>query len=188
MRISLKKISSNSRTDKNDQNFRTSKMKHSPRLRRRFVPTLSSVIARYLDEVSSHKKGFAAERSIAKVWGGTRLAGRAITRISNNDLIALRDEWLHTKAPATVVRRLASALLPSAWPRAGFATCPQPSRPRADRKDQTATTARGARRGSSSRARWEAYACVTIARAREQQAPPAPRRSARPGSARRRHS
>lgn len=77
------------------------------RLRRPTVPTLATVITRYLDEVSSRKKGTAAEQSIARVWLGTRLSGRPIDRIRNTDLIELRDEWLQDKAAATVVRRLA---------------------------------------------------------------------------------
>lgn len=77
------------------------------RLRRPAVPTLAAMITRYLDEVSSKKKGLAAEKSIARVWFGTSLAGRPIDRIRNTDLIKLRDDWLKDKAAATVVRRLA---------------------------------------------------------------------------------
>lgn len=77
------------------------------RLRRPSVPPLSAVIHRYIAEVSSKKKGTTAEQSIARVWLGTRLAGRPIDRIRNTDLIDLRDEWLKDKAAATVVRRLA---------------------------------------------------------------------------------
>lgn len=77
------------------------------RLRRPNIPILSTIITRYLTEVSSRKKGSTAEHSIARVWLGTRLAGRPIDRIRNTDLIELRDEWLRDKAAATVVRRLA---------------------------------------------------------------------------------
>ncbi|MBF8176935.1 tyrosine-type recombinase/integrase [Herminiimonas contaminans] len=82
-------------------------MKPSNRLRRPFIPTLAAIITRYVSEVSIRKKGAEAERSIARVWLGTRLAGRPIDRIRNTDLIELRDEWLKDKAAATVVRRLA---------------------------------------------------------------------------------
>ncbi len=82
-------------------------MKPSPRLRRQFVPTLASVINRYLAEVSIAKKGIAAEQSIARTWLASRLASRPINRIRNTDLIELRDAWLVDKAASTVVRRLA---------------------------------------------------------------------------------
>lgn len=77
------------------------------RLRRTTPPTLSAAIARYLVEVSALKKSESAEKSIAKTWLATRIAGRPIDRIRNTDLIALRDEWAEGKAAATVVRRLA---------------------------------------------------------------------------------
>lgn len=77
------------------------------RLRRTTPPTLAAAIARYLVEVSPHKKSESAEQSIAKTWLGTRLSGRPIDRIRNTDLIALRDEWSSDRAAATVVRRLA---------------------------------------------------------------------------------
>ncbi|MDN4572905.1 integrase [Pandoraea cepalis] len=77
------------------------------RLRRTTPPTLSAAIARYLIEVSPLKKSETAEKSIARTWLATRIAGRPIDRIRNTDLIALRDEWSNGRAPATVVRRLA---------------------------------------------------------------------------------
>ena len=76
-------------------------------LRRRPAPTLAAAIDRYIVEISPLKKGLKAEQSIARCWLGTRLAGRPVDRIRNTDLLALRDEWLMNKAPATVVRRLA---------------------------------------------------------------------------------
>lgn len=82
-------------------------MKRPRRLRNLAAPTLASVVTRYLTEISIHKKGLRSEQSIARVWLGTKLAGRPVDRIRNTDLIALRDEWLQNKAPATVVRRLA---------------------------------------------------------------------------------
>jgi integrase len=68
---------------------------------------LASAIERYIAEVSSKKKGHRSEQSIARIWLGTRLASRPVDRIQSVDLAALRDEWLKTKASATVVRRLA---------------------------------------------------------------------------------
>src|SRR5262245_20604749 len=82
-------------------------MKRPRRLRNVVAPTLTSVITRYLTEISAHKKGQRSEQSIARVWQATKLAGRPVDRIRNTDLLALRDEWLKNKAPATVVRRLA---------------------------------------------------------------------------------
>lgn len=81
--------------------------KTAQRLRRPTVPTLATVVDRYIAEVSPTKKSLTAERSIARVWKSTRLAGRPITRIRNSDLIELRDQWGKQYAAATVVRRLA---------------------------------------------------------------------------------
>lgn len=62
---------------------------------------------RYLAEVTIHKKSAASERSIANVWLSTRIASRSLARITAFDLNELRDEWLKSYKPATVVRRLA---------------------------------------------------------------------------------
>lgn len=75
--------------------------------RRKPFPTLADAITRYLLEVSSGKKGHAAERSISRTWMATRLAGRPVDRIRSTDLTELRDLWLKDRAPATVVRRMA---------------------------------------------------------------------------------
>lgn len=77
------------------------------RLRRQVSPTLTLSIHRYLTEVSPLKKGGAAERSLARAWLSTRLAGRPVERIRNTDLITIRDAWAKQYKPATVVRRLA---------------------------------------------------------------------------------
>jgi integrase len=77
------------------------------KLRRRTVLTLSEAVTRYLAEISIRKKSRITERSLAKCWLGTRLAGRAIDRIRNTDIAALRDEWMTCCQAATVVRRLA---------------------------------------------------------------------------------
>lgn len=75
--------------------------------RRKSTPTLAEALTRYLAEVSSTKKGQAAEQSIARIWRATRLAIRPVDRIRSSDLTELRDEWLKDRAPATVVRRMA---------------------------------------------------------------------------------
>jgi len=75
--------------------------------RRKPTPILADAIDRYLEEVSALKRGHTAERSIARIWKSTRLATRPVDRIRSGDLKDLRDEWLKTRAPATVVRRLA---------------------------------------------------------------------------------
>ena len=82
-------------------------MKPIRTLRRTTAPTLTAVVARYLAEVSAKKKGHCSEKSIARIWLATTLAGRPVDRIRASALIQLRDEWLKNKAPATVVRRLA---------------------------------------------------------------------------------
>lgn len=74
---------------------------------RESMPTLAEALDRYLNEVSSTKKGHVQERSIARAWLGTRLAQRPVDRIRNTDLIAIRDAWQGECAPSTVVRRLA---------------------------------------------------------------------------------
>ncbi|MCW3151886.1 tyrosine-type recombinase/integrase [Achromobacter spanius] len=75
--------------------------------RRKSTPTLGEALTRYLAEVSSTKKGQAAEQSIARIWRATRLGIRPVDRIRSSDLTELRDEWLKDRAPATVVRRMA---------------------------------------------------------------------------------
>ncbi|MCQ9618416.1 site-specific integrase [Paenalcaligenes niemegkensis] len=73
----------------------------------RSCPTLQDALTRYLAEISIHKKGAAQESSIARLWCSTLIANRALNRITQADIQRIRDEWLATKAPATVTRRLA---------------------------------------------------------------------------------
>ncbi|WP_334168257.1 tyrosine-type recombinase/integrase [Achromobacter mucicolens] len=82
-------------------------MHHSRRRIRKSVPTLTQALDRYLGEISALKKGYVSERSISRVWLGTRLAQRPVDRIRASDLAELRDEWLKDRAAATVVRRMA---------------------------------------------------------------------------------
>lgn len=77
------------------------------RLRRQVVPSLAVAVTRYLAEVSPLKKGYASERSLARTWLATRLAGRPIDRIRNTDLITIRDDWASRYKASTIVRRLA---------------------------------------------------------------------------------
>ncbi len=76
--------------------------------RRKSTPTLSEALSHYLAEVSSTKKGHAAEQSIARIWRATRLAIRPVDRIRSSDLTELRDEWLKDRAPTTLERDVAS--------------------------------------------------------------------------------
>jgi len=63
-------------------------------------------MGRYESEVTIHKNGEAAERSVLRVWKGTELALRTMPAIRRTDIAKLRDEWLKTLKPATVLRRL----------------------------------------------------------------------------------
>jgi len=75
--------------------------------RRQSIPTLSQALSRYLGEISVFKKSSASEQSLVKTWLATRLAGLRVDRIRSTDLCEIRDGWLVTHAPSTVVRRLA---------------------------------------------------------------------------------
>jgi integrase len=75
--------------------------------RHRAVLTLSEAISRYLTEISPTKKSSATERSLARIWLRTHLAGRAVDRIRNTDIATIRDAWMANYKAATVVRRLA---------------------------------------------------------------------------------
>ncbi len=69
--------------------------------------TLRIAFDRYLSEISSEKRSGDQERSICKAWMATSLADMPLIRIRPHHLVKLRDEWLQTLRPATVVRRLA---------------------------------------------------------------------------------
>lgn len=68
--------------------------------------TLRELLDRYEKEVSPRKKSFEREVSFLQTWRQTALAARVIARIRGADVAALRDEWLETMAPASVLRRL----------------------------------------------------------------------------------
>ena len=74
---------------------------------KRNCPTLADALQRYLDEVSPRKKSGYQEKSIARAWQATGLINRTLARITAHDLRRLRDEWLQSRKPATVNRRLA---------------------------------------------------------------------------------
>lgn len=69
--------------------------------------TLFEALERYEIEISPAKKGSAQEVSIIKVCKALDLARRPLATIRSADLAKLRDEWLTTYKPATVLRRLA---------------------------------------------------------------------------------
>lgn len=68
--------------------------------------TLYEALGRYEREVTVHKNGEAAEKSVLRIWKGTELALRTMPAIRSSDIAKLRDEWLKTLKPATVLRRL----------------------------------------------------------------------------------
>lgn len=68
--------------------------------------TLYEALGRYEREVTVHKNGEAAEKSVLRIWKGTELALRTMSAIRSSDIAKLRDEWLKTLKPATVLRRL----------------------------------------------------------------------------------
>ncbi|MGZ9570703.1 site-specific integrase [Alcaligenes nematophilus] len=82
---------------------------HTTRQRRlsRSCPTLSEALEQYLTEVSPYKKSAYQERSLARAWTCTLLAGRNLARITQQDLQRIRDDWMQDRAPATVNRRMA---------------------------------------------------------------------------------
>ena len=68
--------------------------------------TLADAIHRYSDEVTSRKKSKESELSTMRVWLSTPLAKLSLARITSEGIAKLRDEWMKTYAPATVVRRM----------------------------------------------------------------------------------
>jgi len=69
--------------------------------------TLPELLDRYEHEVVPGKRGAAQELSVLAAWRETPLAVRTVASIRGGDVATLRDEWLETFAPATVLRRLA---------------------------------------------------------------------------------
>lgn len=70
------------------------------------IPTIADALERYLEEVTVHKKNaYVSEASLVKMWtlecGDLRL-----DKMDGPRLAKLRDKWLETYQPSTVVRRL----------------------------------------------------------------------------------
>ncbi|MDE2465878.1 MAG: site-specific integrase [Alphaproteobacteria bacterium] len=68
---------------------------------------LRELLDRYEREVVPGKRGSVQECSVLATWRDTPLAVRTVATIRGADVAVLRDEWLKTYAPATVLRRLA---------------------------------------------------------------------------------
>jgi len=68
--------------------------------------TLRELLDRYEREIVPTKKGQSQERSVIRAWHETALSLRAVACIRGADVAALRDEWLRSHEPATVLRRL----------------------------------------------------------------------------------
>ncbi|WP_454734291.1 tyrosine-type recombinase/integrase [Cupriavidus pauculus] len=68
--------------------------------------SLYEALGRYEREVTAHKNGEEAEKSVLRTWKSTELALRSMPAIRSTDIAKLRDEWLKTLKPATVLRRL----------------------------------------------------------------------------------
>lgn len=69
--------------------------------------SLLEALERYKKEIVSQKKGATQELSIIKIYERSDLAHRSLASIRSADIAKLRDEWLKTLKPATVLRRLA---------------------------------------------------------------------------------
>lgn len=68
--------------------------------------TLADAIARYKAEVTIHKRSVTREESTLRIWLETPLANVSLARIASEDIAKLRNEWLKSLAPASVVRRM----------------------------------------------------------------------------------
>lgn len=69
--------------------------------------TLKECLERYKSEISPHKKGGEQEAYLLGVMAKNPLAVRMMATIRSTDIASLRDTWLKTLKPATVLRRLA---------------------------------------------------------------------------------
>ncbi|REE86349.1 site-specific integrase [Cupriavidus plantarum] len=68
--------------------------------------SLYEALGRYEREVTVHKNGEKPEKSVLRAWKSTELALRSMPAIRSTDIATLRNEWLKTLKPATVLRRL----------------------------------------------------------------------------------
>lgn len=69
--------------------------------------SLQEALERYEREITPLKKSATKERSAVAVWLATELAKRPMAAVRSSDVARLRDEWLKTLQPASVLRRLA---------------------------------------------------------------------------------
>lgn len=69
--------------------------------------SLHDLLGRYEREIVPGKKGEVQERSIIRAWQATDLAKRPVAGVRGADVAKLRDGWIKTLKPATVLRRLA---------------------------------------------------------------------------------
>jgi integrase len=69
--------------------------------------SLRELLFRYEREIVPTKRGAAQELSVLGAWREASLSVRTVASIRGVDVAVLRDEWLKTFAPATVLRRLA---------------------------------------------------------------------------------
>ncbi|EON17355.1 plasmid recombinase [Cupriavidus sp. GA3-3] len=69
--------------------------------------TLYEALTRYEEEISAVKKGAGPESSVLRTLREVELARRPMASIRGANVASLRDEWLRTYRPATVLRRLA---------------------------------------------------------------------------------
>lgn len=69
--------------------------------------TLGQAFERYENEILPAKKGAEPERSVLRTWKNLPLAHRFLASVRSADIAAVRDGWLKSYSPATVLRRLA---------------------------------------------------------------------------------
>lgn len=69
--------------------------------------SLYDVLARYEREIVPGKRGETQEKSVIRAWQATDLAKRPVTAVRGADVAKLRDDWIKSLKPATVLRRLA---------------------------------------------------------------------------------
>ena len=69
--------------------------------------TLHEALVRYEGEISPSKKGATQDLSVIKACKAVDLTKRPLASIRSADLAKLRDDWLKTYKPVTVLRRLA---------------------------------------------------------------------------------
>src|SRR5471030_437651 len=69
--------------------------------------TLFDALTRYQKEIVPNKKGAIKEKSVIRICMGHPISKCFMAGIRSSDIAKLRDDWLKTYAPATVLRRIA---------------------------------------------------------------------------------